>query len=54
MSHTPHDHSHRHVHTPALAAQAGISLLRLSAPARLGIAFALSALIWLIVYLVAR
>lgn len=37
-----------------MTTQAGISLLRLSAPARLTIALALSALIWLIVYLVAR
>jgi hypothetical protein len=49
---TPHDHAHHHVHRPAI--QAGISLLRLSAAARLSIAFALSVLIWLVVYLVVR
>jgi hypothetical protein len=50
--HTPHDHAHHHVHAPREAA--GISLLRLSATVRLSIALSLSALIWLIVYLVAR
>jgi hypothetical protein len=34
--------------------QTGISLLRLSAAVRLSIAFAFSALIWVIVYLVVR
>jgi hypothetical protein len=34
--------------------QAGISLLRLSAAARLSVALTLSVLIWLIVYLVVR
>jgi hypothetical protein len=38
--HASHDHAHRHVRTPPV--QAGVSLLRLSA------------LIWLVVYLVVR
>jgi hypothetical protein len=50
--HAPHDHAHHAHHAPP--ARAGVSLLRLSAAARMAIAFALSALIWLIVYLVAR
>lgn len=50
--HAPHDHVHRHARPPAAAA--GPSLLRLSAAARLGVALAISALIWLIVYFVLR
>lgn len=50
--HAPHDHAHHHAHPSAVSA--GISLLRLSGAARLGLAFALSLLIWLIVYLVLR
>jgi hypothetical protein len=50
-----HEHAHDHVHVPrSRPVQAGISLLRLSAPGRLAIAFAFSVLIWLIVYLVVR
>jgi len=55
---TSHDHAHSHAHTHArghaqpLRAGAGISLLRLSAAARLSIAGLFSVLIWLIVYLV--
>ncbi len=54
--HAPHDHEHHHAHGRARSARAtgGISLLRLSAPARFGIALALSALVWLAVYLVVR
>jgi len=50
--HSPHDHTHSHDRPPV--APAGISLLRLSAAVRLSVAFAFSALIWAIVYLVVR
>ncbi|MBX3521550.1 MAG: hypothetical protein KF835_16190 [Xanthobacteraceae bacterium] len=50
--HTPHEHAHHSAHTPRV--RTGVSLLRLSATARLGIASILAGLIWLIVYLVLR
>jgi hypothetical protein len=47
-SHTHnHDHPHGHVHAlTAAPAQPGLSLLRLSVPARLGFAGVLLALLW--------
>jgi hypothetical protein len=50
--HGSHDHTHSSARRSA--AQAGISLLRLSAAARLSVALVLSALIWVIVYFVVR
>jgi hypothetical protein len=46
--------SHDHAQHRAPALPAGVSLLRLSAIARLSIALALSALIWLLVYFITR
>lgn len=42
----PHGHDHGHAHDPAVIRPPGPSLLRASAAARLGLAAALSALIW--------
>jgi hypothetical protein len=50
--HGSHDHPHHHAPVPAVSA--GVSLLRLSAAARLSIAAAFSVAIWLIVFAVLR
>jgi len=42
----PHAHDHGHAHDPALIRPPGFSLLRARATTRLGLAAALSALIW--------
>jgi len=49
-----HSHDHSHEHRPIPPVMAGVSLLRMSAFGRLGIAAALAVILWLLVFVVTR